>query len=54
MFDNFSVYVLPGIGLVNSLFWDLAHGFKIFTLLPLAVLYTRIRDKTFDPDLKET
>jgi len=54
MFDNFSMYVLPGAAFASSLFWDLSFGFKIFTLLPLATLYTRIRDKTPDPDIKET
>lgn len=54
MFDTFSVYVLPGVALVNSLFWDAALGFKIMTMLPLATLYMRTRDKTQDPNIKET
>lgn len=54
MFDNFSLYALPGLAFASSLFWDLGLGFKVMTMLPLATLYTRIRDKTSDPNLKET
>lgn len=54
MFDNFSVYALPLAAFTSSLFMDLGLGFKILTVLPLATLYVRIRDKTVDPDMKET
>lgn len=54
MYDNFTLYCLPGWAFLSSLFWDLNVGFKAFTLIPLAVLYTRVRDKTQDPDMKET
>jgi len=54
MMDNFSCYALPGFAFASSLFWDLGLGFKILTVLPLATLYVRIRDKTPDPDIKET
>lgn len=54
MYDNFSLYCLPGVSFFNSLFWDLNFGFKVLTILPMAILYTRTRDKTFDPDMKET
>ncbi|CAK78261.1 unnamed protein product (macronuclear) [Paramecium tetraurelia] len=32
----------------------LAFGFKVLTVLPLAMLYVRARDKCGDPDFKET
>lgn len=52
--DALSCYVLPGTSFLMSLGWDLNLGFKILTVLPVAVLYTRIREKTLDPDVKET
>lgn len=54
MMDALSCYVLPGTSFLMSLGWDLNLGFKILTVLPVAVLYTRIREKTLDPDVKET
>jgi hypothetical protein len=54
MSDAFSMYVLPGAAFLSSCFWDMGLGFKILTALPLATLYVRIRDKTIDPDIKET
>ena len=35
-------------------FWDTVLGFKVLTILPLLLAYVRIRDKTLDPDFKET
>lgn len=54
MFDPFSVYFLPGTSLFFYQFFDITLGFKILTMLPWFLLYTRIRDKTLDPDFKET
>lgn len=52
--DNFQVFVLPGTSLFFSMFWDAAFGFKLMTILPLALFYTRLRDRCIDPDIKET
>jgi len=54
MFDNFTVYCLPAWAFSTSLFWDLGLGFKMLTAIPLLTMYVRIRDKTPDPDIKET
>lgn len=53
-YDTFNVYALPATAFLSYQFWGLALGFKLLTVIPLAVLYTRIRDRTIDPDLKET
>jgi hypothetical protein len=34
-------------------FYELSAGFKILTFFPLAMFYTRLRDKCIDPDIKE-
>lgn len=34
-------------------FYDLSFGFKMLTFFPLAMFYTRLRDKCIDPDIKE-
>lgn len=52
--DNFQMYVLPTASLISLYFWDLSFGFKVFTLFPLGIFYTRMRDKCADPDIKET
>jgi len=31
-----------------------SFGFKVLTCLPLVLAYVRVRDKTLDPDFKET
>ncbi|EAR99458.2 transmembrane protein, putative (macronuclear) [Tetrahymena thermophila SB210] len=54
IFDKFNVYFLPGMSLFFYQFADLALGFKIMAAFPLFLAYTRIRDKTLDPDFKET
>lgn len=54
LFDPFNVYLLPGTSLFFYQFWDLNAGFKVLTILPWALFYTRARDKTLDPDMKET
>lgn len=51
--DPFQLYVLPGTSLFFFFLWDLSFGFKVFSILPLAIFYTRLRNKTLDPDLKE-
>ena len=52
VYDPFQIYVLPFTSLFFFQFFHLALGFKILTLLPLGVFYTRLRDKTRDPDMK--
>jgi len=54
MYDTFSLYVLPGISLTAYYLSDLTFGFKLLSILPWFLLYVRIRDKTLDPDFKET
>lgn len=54
VYDNFSIYVLPGTALLFHQLSHITFGFQVFTLLPLALLYVRIRDRTYDPDFKET
>mmetsp|Transcript_59087 Transcript_59087/g.68367 ORF Transcript_59087/g.68367 Transcript_59087/m.68367 type:complete len:300 (-) Transcript_59087:216-1115(-) len=54
MYDNFSLYFLPGVSVFMLQFTHLTPGFTILGALPWFLLYTRIRDKTLDPDLKET
>lgn len=52
--DKFQMAVLPSISLLFYQFWDLATGFKLMTLYPWIIFWTRVRDRTLDPDLKET
>jgi len=54
LYDKFNLYVLPGTSLFFYQFADIAFGFKLFTVLPLVLLYIRIRDKTKEPNMKET
>jgi len=54
VFDPFNVYFLPGVSLLMFQFYDIAFGFKVLTFLPWALAYTRVRDRTLDPDFKET
>ncbi len=52
--DPFQMYFLPGWSLFFYQFSDLNFGFKMFTVLPLMMFWTRMRDKCADPDIKET
>jgi len=54
MFDPFQVYVLPGTSLFFYQFSDVTFGFKWLSFVPWLLFYTRLRDKTLDPDFKET
>lgn len=54
IYDNVQLYVLPLSSLALYQFWDVSFGFKILTCLPLVLAYVRARDKTLDPDFKET
>lgn len=54
LYDNFNVYFLPFTSLFFYQFSHLALGFKVLTYLPWALLYTRVRDRSLDPDFKET
>lgn len=52
--DPVNLYLFPiwaTFGFVN---WDLAFGFKLFTMVPLICLYTRIRNKVIDPEIPES
>ncbi len=49
--DHFQIFVLPSLSLFFYQFWDLALGFKGLTVLPMMLFWTRIRDKTGDPDI---
>lgn len=51
--DPFQIYVLPSLSLMFYQFWDLAAGFKALTILPWMLFWTRIRDKTADPEINE-
>ncbi|EGR27989.1 hypothetical protein IMG5_185720 [Ichthyophthirius multifiliis] len=54
VFDKFNVYFLPATSLFFYQFAHLAIGFKVLAAYPLFLIYTRIRDRTLDPDFKET
>jgi len=54
VFDAFQLYFLPSVSLGFYMLSDVTFGFKLISLLPWILFYTRIRDKTLDPDLKET
>jgi hypothetical protein len=51
--DPFQIFVLPSLSLFFYQFWDLDIGFKGLTLLPWMLFWTRIRDKTIDPEINE-
>lgn len=48
------MYLLPSVSLGFFQMWEYALGFKLLTIIPLGVLYTRCRDKVIDPNMKET
>lgn len=52
--DPFQLYVLPSTAFFFYQFWDLTLGFKLFTIIPLGIFYTRMRDRCMDPDIKES
>lgn len=54
VYDSFQLYVLPGLSASFYLLSDVTFGFKILSVLPWLLFYTRLRDRTLDPDLKET
>lgn len=51
--DNVNLYVFPSLIFTGYLFADLSTSFWLFQWLMVGTLYTRIRDRTTDPDLKE-
>lgn len=51
--DPFQIAVLPSISLFFYQFWDLALGFKGLTILPWMLFWTRVRDRTLDPEINE-
>lgn len=51
--DPFQIFVLPSLSIFFYQFWDLALGFKGLTILPWMLFWTRVRDRTVDPDLNE-
>lgn len=52
--DNFQLYVLPFTSLFFYQFSHLNLGFALYSFVPLMWFYTRMRDRSLDPDLKET
>ena len=52
--DNFQLYVLPFTSLFFYQFSNLNLGFAVYTFVPMMWFYTRMRDRSLDPDLKET
>ncbi len=48
---NFNL-IKKGASLFFYQFYELSAGFKILTFFPLAMFYTRLRDKCVDPDIK--
>jgi len=53
-YDTFQIYCIPGFSLFMYQFNHLALGFKWLTVVPWLLFYTRLRDRTLDPDMKET
>ena len=51
--DPFQVYVLPTLSFLSWQFWPASFGFKVLTILPALLFYTRMRDRCIDPDIKE-
>lgn len=54
MYDTFSTVVIPGSFALGHIFSDVSIGFIGLQVLALLTLSTRTRDKTIDPDFKET
>lgn len=52
--DPFQIFVLPALSLFFYQYWDLDIGFKLLTIFPMMMFWTRVRDRTVDPDIKET
>ena len=52
--DPVNLYFFPIWTLFGYVNWDLAIGFKMFTIIPALCLYTRIRNKVIDPEIPET
>ena len=51
--DPFQIYVLPSVSVFFYQFWDIALGFKAFTILPWMLFWTRVRDRSVDPEINE-
>lgn len=49
--DPFQLYVLPSLSIFFYQFWDLAVGFKAFTIMPWMLFWTRVRDRIIEPDV---
>lgn len=52
--DGYQLLVLPALFLALSPYYHAAFGFKLMTWTTLMCFYTRLRDKTADPDIEET
>lgn len=52
IYDNFQIYFLPALSIAFYQFLDYGPGFKMMAVLPWLLFYTRLRDKTLDPDFK--
>ncbi len=53
VYDKVNLYVFPSLIYTGYLLADLSTGFMLFQWLMIGTLYTRIRDKVEDPNLKE-
>lgn len=52
-FDKLTTGVLPSLAFSGMILSDISTGFLILELVSLGTIYTRVRDKTIDPDMKE-
>ena len=54
LLDPFNLFFLPAWIFTAAQFFPLGLGFKMMTAIPAFMLWTRIRNKTRDPELQET
>ena len=52
--DGYQMFLLPGLLLAFTPYYHAALGFKLMTWTTLMGFYTRLRDKTADPEIEET
>jgi hypothetical protein len=54
VYDTITSVVLPSALGLSYIFNDVTFGFQVWQWLFFFSIYVRIRDKTQDPDMKET
>lgn len=54
VYDTITSVVMPSALGLSYVFNDVAFGFQVWQWLFFFSIYVRIRDKTQDPDMKET